>query len=290
MTRWFRWYEGTSEDGKFRVVARLSRVTLRDVIALWAFMLEDAAHLEHRGVCKRNEDFMASILDFENGVVENILEAMETADMISVGQGGITICNWGKRQFEGDTDPTAAERQRRKRTRDKSVSNAPVTRDSRPPDTDTDTEKDIGAVANATRSPDLFPEFWKEYPKRDGSNPRAPAEKVFRSAVKSGANPEAIIAGAKRYKRDLEKRGQVGSSYVAQALTWLRQRRWDDYSEPIFAVIPKEPDWDKAVENYVKFSVWPRELGGEPGMTTCRVPSEILQRHKIDPATGRPAA
>jgi hypothetical protein len=45
MSRWFRWYEGTSEDGKFRTVARMSRVTVRDVLALWAFMLEDAATL-----------------------------------------------------------------------------------------------------------------------------------------------------------------------------------------------------------------------------------------------------
>lgn len=140
MSRWFRWYEGTAEDGKFRVVARVSRVTVRDAIALWAFILEDAAHLEHRGVCHRNEDFMASILDFDDGVVERILEAMERVGMISVGHGAITVCNFGKRQFDGDADPTAAERQRRKRQRDKSVSNGPVTRDSRPPETETDSE------------------------------------------------------------------------------------------------------------------------------------------------------
>ena len=142
MSRWFRWYEGTAEDGKFRVVARVSRVTVRDAIALWAFILEDAAHLEHRGVCHRNEDFMASILDFDDGVVERILEAMERVGMISVGHGAITVCNFGKRQFDGDADPTAAERQRRKRERerDRAVSNADVTRDSRPPETETETE------------------------------------------------------------------------------------------------------------------------------------------------------
>ena len=150
MSRWFRWHDGTTEDGKFRVVARVSRVTVRDVIALWAFMLEDAAHLEHRGVCKRNEDFMASILDFEDGVVESILEAMENVGMISIGHGEISICNWGKRQFEGDTDPTAAERQRRKRERDKLVSNAPVTRDSRPPETETETDTELNNKQSST--------------------------------------------------------------------------------------------------------------------------------------------
>ena len=140
MSRWFRWYDGTSEDGKFRVVARLSRVTVRDVIALWAFMLEDASNLSHRGVCNRNEDFMAAILDFEEGVVETILGAMEDTGLISVGAGAITICNWGKRQFEGDADPTAADRQRRKRERDKETV-TPLSRVTHAPQiTETDTD------------------------------------------------------------------------------------------------------------------------------------------------------
>ena len=100
-----------------RVTQRDVTVTLRDVIALWAFMLEDASRLEHRGVCKRNEDYMSSILDFEDGIVECILGAMENAGMISIGHGEITVCNWGKRQFESDYDPTACERQKRKRER-----------------------------------------------------------------------------------------------------------------------------------------------------------------------------
>jgi hypothetical protein len=140
MTRWFRWYEQTCEDGKFRAVARLSRVTVRDVIALWAFLLEDAANLEHRGVCQRNEDFMSSVLDFEDGTVERILEAMEDLKMVSVGHGAITVINWGKRQFESDADPTASRRQRDKRNRDKGSSHDPVTRDTGGSDTDTDTE------------------------------------------------------------------------------------------------------------------------------------------------------
>jgi hypothetical protein len=167
MSRWFRWYEGTTEDAKFRLVARLSRVTIRDVIALWAFILEDAAHLDHRGVCRRNEDFMAATLDFEDGVVERILEAMENADMISVGHGAITVCNFGKRQFESDADPTANDRQKRKRERDKQASNAHVTRDSRPPETETYTEKkEAEAIASDAAAPPVYTdskhELWGE--------------------------------------------------------------------------------------------------------------------------------
>ncbi len=46
--------------------------------------------------------------------------------------------NWNKRQFISDNDPTAAERQRRRRSR---MRHGPVTRESRPSDTDSDTDK-----------------------------------------------------------------------------------------------------------------------------------------------------
>ena len=163
MTRWLRWYVGTVEDAKFRAVARLSRVTVRDVIALWAFILEDAGNLDHRGVCERDEDFMSATLDFENGVVEGILAAMESTGMISIGHGAITVCNFSKRQFESDHDPTAAERQRNKRVRDKSdkgVTNKAVTRDSRPTDTDTERKKEDAKASSkekrGSRLPDGF--------------------------------------------------------------------------------------------------------------------------------------
>ena len=236
MSRWFRWYEGTSEDAKFRVVARLSRVTVRDVIALWAFILEDAAHLEHRGVCKRNEDFMAATLDFDDGVVERILEAMENNEMISVGHGAITVCNFSKRQFESDADPTASMRQREKRARDKQPSHTPVTRDSRGSDTDTDTDtdtedrteqKDIRAVAKATRPPDLvFEEFKAVYPKRKGANPWKSAFAVFSKLIRDGTDPKEIIGAAKDgvgFDRD-----KIGTEYIPQAVKWLRDERFRD--------------------------------------------------------------
>ena len=116
MNRWFRWYEGTVEDGKFRAIARASRVTVRDVLALWAFMLEDAAHLEHRGICHRNSNFMASVLDFEDGVIERILNEMQNLKMITCRSGAITVRKWRKRQFElSDNSSDRVRRHRAKR-------------------------------------------------------------------------------------------------------------------------------------------------------------------------------
>lgn len=89
------------------------------------------------------------------------------------------------------------------------------------------------AVADATR-PNLreaFQDFWLAYPKRDGANPKAPAEKVFIAAVKAGATPDDIVAGARRCAEKEHK--NIGTPYIPQAIKWLRDRRWEDYlSEP----------------------------------------------------------
>lgn len=89
------------------------------------------------------------------------------------------------------------------------------------------------AVADATRTSakeisEEFWEFWKAYPKRDGANPRRPAEKQFKAALKAGATPEEIIAGARACAaRDRDK---IGTPYIPQAVKWLRDQRWRDYA------------------------------------------------------------
>jgi hypothetical protein len=205
MTRWFRWYEQTCEDGKFRAVARLSRVTVRDVIALWAFLLEDAANLEHRGTCRRSINFIASVLDFDDETVIRILNAMQELEMVVGDHGEITISNWNKRQFESDADPTASRRQRDKRNRDKGSSHDPVTRDTGGSDTDTDTEaekkeskKEMRADARrakGTRLPlDWQPdEVAKAYALRLGVPLEAETEK-FRDYWHARAGPDALKA------------------------------------------------------------------------------------------------
>jgi uncharacterized protein YdaU (DUF1376 family) len=91
----------------------------------------------------------------------------------------------------------------------------------------------VRSVGKPTRPPvDEFQDrFWKAYPSRgDASNPKAPALEKFARAVKGGADPEAIIAAAQRYAEVERKAGRLGTEKVAQALTWLNQRRWGDYA------------------------------------------------------------
>lgn len=89
----------------------------------------------------------------------------------------------------------------------------------------------IRAVPVGTRPPEgqTFEDFWSAYPKRKGSNPKNPAERKFAAAVKSGVDPGEIVASARRYADACRSDGSFGSGYVAQALTWLNQQRWQDY-------------------------------------------------------------
>lgn len=84
-----------------------------------------------------------------------------------------------------------------------------------------------------------FEEFWKIYPSRQNhQNPKKPARDKFRAAVKSGTDPGAIIAGARQYAENVKATG-TDPKFVAQAATWLNQRRWEDEPEPMKA----RPKW-----------------------------------------------
>lgn len=77
-----------------------------------------------------------------------------------------------------------------------------------------------------------FETFWKAYPKREGSNPKQPALAKFTAAVKAGTDPKSIITGAYAYHAQMTESGDVGSKFVAQAVTWLNQERWNDDMQP----------------------------------------------------------
>jgi hypothetical protein len=77
----------------------------------------------------------------------------------------------------------------------------------------------------------LFETFWRVYPSRGShSNPKKPAREKFEAATRRGVNPTIIIRGAENY-RTLIERGETNPRFVAQAVTWLNQERWNDYQE-----------------------------------------------------------
>jgi len=72
--------------------------------------------------------------------------------------------------------------------------------------------------------PDGFAEFWTAYPPRKNSS-KSDARTAYAAALKKGADPAEIIAGAKLYAAD---RAGKDAQFTAHATTWLHGKRWED--------------------------------------------------------------
>lgn len=231
MSRWFRLYDELLDDPKMQ---RLPPATFKAVINLWCLASKNG------GVLPCFEDIAFS-LRMEHSAAVALLDELVAAGLMDHDDAGLRPHNWDRRQYKSDvTDPTAAERMRRHRNAHRNVT-VTVT----PTRTDTESEqiqkeKNIGR-SQATRPPsdESFQEFWKVYPKRAGTNPKAPALKKFQVAVRGGAAPAEIIAGAVRYADDMRKANKIGTEFVKQSMTWLGQRLWEDYA----ATAQGPPSW-----------------------------------------------
>lgn len=143
---------------------------------------------------------------------------------------------------------------------------------------------DIRSVAKATRPRrgEDFEKFKAEYPKRDGSNPWTPAEKLFGQATAADVNPSDLIGAARRYRAECDRKGLTGTEKVAQAQTWLRQKRWTDYADtPPTLQLPAAEDqsfWDHVEQTYRNAGIWSRHAGPKPGFPDCRAPPEVVVR------------
>ena len=64
---------------------------------------------------------------------------------------------------------------------------------------------------------EAFEAAWKAYPKRDGSNPKAAAQKCWNARLKEKVDPQVMIEGVARYASYCRLKEMVGTSYVMQA-------------------------------------------------------------------------
>ena len=112
---WFRWHHGSVTDPKFQLVARKSKQALASVIAVWAFVLEQASASEDRGAFGTIDcEAIDCLLGLEDGATAAILAAMGERGLVDDG----TVSAWEKRQPKRErTDNTSTERSRAHRDR-----------------------------------------------------------------------------------------------------------------------------------------------------------------------------
>jgi hypothetical protein len=130
-------------------------------------------------------------------------------------------------------------------------------------------------------SSDEFQRFKKAFPRRDGANPWQPAEKKFNALVKTGVDPEAMIRAAAELAREEGTRGNIGTKFIPQAITWLNQQRFQDYAAVSFEAESGAFDWDAVCVSFKKFGHWSKHAGNGPDSPNCLCPPEILAKHGI---------
>ena len=231
MSRWFRYYDEALDDPKVQ--------TLPDrLFKAWVNLMCVAS--KNGGVIPSIADaaFRLRLTETKAGEVVGELAAAGLLDPVE--DGYFRPHNWNVRQFISDvsTDRVRAFRERQS----KQEGNVSETANETPPETEQSRAEQNQSDARARRlnALEAFREFWKAKPDRAGANPRAVAEKIFVAKVKAGADPLVIVAAAKRWA--WADRSKIGTEYIPQAITWLRQDRWADYPEPEPAPVTTEPD------------------------------------------------
>lgn len=104
MMEWFRWFEGSTNDPKFMVVARRSGQPVAFVLAVWAMLLERASAATPRGNIDGFDCESAdALLGMPDGAACTIVEAMQAKSLID----GERVCKWEERQPSRERTPEA---------------------------------------------------------------------------------------------------------------------------------------------------------------------------------------
>jgi hypothetical protein len=121
---WFRWHHGSVTDPKFQLVARKAGASLPDVLAVWAYMLEQASASETRGAFGDIDcEALDCLFAFPDGRTAEVLTAMQARGLVDSG----AVVSWDKRQPKRErADDNSTERSRafREKQRQTEPSNA----------------------------------------------------------------------------------------------------------------------------------------------------------------------
>ena len=114
---WFRWFEGSTSDPKFLVVAKRAGQPVAFVLAVWAMLLERASSATPRGQISGFDCESADVLlGLPEGAACAIVEAMQVKGLVD----GERVCKWDERQPKRE-DETNTQRVREFRERQRAA-------------------------------------------------------------------------------------------------------------------------------------------------------------------------
>lgn len=134
-----------------------------------------------------------------------------------------------------------------------------------------------------------FADFKAAYPKRDGSQDWTKARTRLGSLIGKGTDPARLVAAAVAYRREVERKGNLGTGYVKQAATFL-SGAWEEYGVVSDAAASPSsapalpPDWPHdlphpdRVRDAMSRRQWPGSWGAQPGQPGCRLSPAALEK------------
>lgn len=191
------------------------------------------------------------------------------------------------RKGEGKQEQTDADAMQTQCERN--ANQKPDTVSPKSPKTEPSQRTAAGAASIEILSKDKFDELRSVFPRRDGGHPLRPAVKAWNAAIRAGNSPDRILASAKGYGDDQQRKGNIGSVYVKMLGPWINLRTFEtaNIDDAPVASAPNRmrlsmdtPDADRA-RHFIETGLWWQWWGPPPGDEDCYLPRD-LQRKCLD--------
>lgn len=262
MSRWFRVYDDIVDDPK---VQRLPA----ELFKAWINMLAIASR---NGGALPSIDDLAFALRCDAEAVAAWVAGLTDRGLIdALDDGSLSPHNWASRQFKSDADPTAADRQARKRARDAAAKLAPVTRppsqavtdeasrpvtrDVTPSRTDTETETDIAPPPSITapqkgRGGDILDCIGRVLSTYPPSKSHSQAKALAAIEATPADDWPALVAGCAAYAADYRAKP---TTHPIALDRFIRERIFANYAPsaaagpPRVFVIAETEEWRERV-------------------------------------------
>ena len=249
---WFRWHHGSVTDPKFQLVARKSKQALASVIAVWAFVLEQASASEDRGAFGSIDcEAIDCLLGLDDGATADILVAMGERGLVADG----TVSAWDKRQPKRERiDNGSTERSRAFRDRQRQSAEEADTQRHATPETADATPCNATQHQKKPRGEESREDKRREEEKtEEAPSAKSPAGSAL---PKNWVLPAQWAAWAQGERPDLDpnrvadefrdywiaKPGKEGRKADWQATwrNWVRNQRATTYGRPAHSAAPRE--------------------------------------------------
>lgn len=221
---WFRWWHGSANDPKLRMIASECSMPLACVVGVWAYILECASNNHVRG---QIDNFDYEVVSFHLGIdVETPCNAMKRRNMLHETDETLIVVNWDKWQPKRERDDNSSDRVRKHRESKKqsltkcNANETPCNAN----ETNVTPREDKRREEVNNIKPNGFDEFWISYPKKVG---KGAAEKAW---AKLKPDLQQVLSAVLRQKNTDQWR-KDGGQFIPHPSTWLNEKRWLDHVE-----------------------------------------------------------